>query len=214
MFFRTILGVLRERLLTGLAVFLTQPLKRYSPATRADPASLRTVLRNGDVLLSEGNTRAAALIKRVTGSTWSHVAMYVGALEKGPDPRCVVEADIAAGVRAIRLSELEGLNVRVLRPIGLSDAARGRLAGWVVGQIGGEYDLKHAFLLARKFLWLPAKARLAPAASGISDSARRFICSSLLAHAFAFVGHPILSVDHRDVIPRDFESAAVFEVVN
>jgi hypothetical protein len=207
-------AVLRARFLTALAVFLTQPLKNYSPATRADPASLRAALREGDVLLSEGNTRAAALIKRVTGSTWSHVAIYVGPLEGGADPRCVVEADIAEGVRAIRLSELAGLNVRVLRPIGLSDAARARLAEWVVSQIGGEYDLKHAFLLARKVLWLPAKARLAPAASGISESAKRFICSTLLANAFAFVGHPILPADHRYVIPRDFESASVFEVVN
>jgi Permuted papain-like amidase enzyme, YaeF/YiiX, C92 family len=197
-----------------LAVFLTQPLKRYSPATSADPAFLREVLHAGDVLLSEGNTRAALLIKRVTGSTWSHVSMYVGPLEDGPDPRCVVEADIAEGVRSIRLSELAGLNVRVLRHVGLSDALRARLAGWVVSQIGGEYDLKHALLLARNFLWLPAKARLAPAASGIAQSARRFICSSLLAHAFALVGHPILEADHRYVIPRDFESASVFEVLH
>jgi hypothetical protein len=197
-----------------LAVFLTQPLKRYSPATSADPALLREVLHAGDVLLSEGNTRAALLIKRVTGSTWSHVSMYVGPLEDGPDPRCIVEADIAEGVRSIRLSELAGLNVRVLRHVGLSDAVRARLAQWVVSQIGGEYDLKHALLLARNFLWLPAKAHLAPAASGIAQSARRFICSSLLAHAFALVGHPILAVDHRYVIPSDFESASVFEVLN
>jgi len=201
-------------LLRLLAVFLTQPLKRYSPATSADPACLRAVLRGGDVLLSEGNTRAALLIKRVTGSTWSHVSMYVGPLEDGPDPRCIVEADIAEGVRSIRLSELAGLNVRVLRHVGLSDAVRARLAEWVVSQIGGEYDLKHALLLARNFLWLPAKARLAPAASGIAQSARRFICSSLLAHAFALVGHPILEADHRSVIPRDFEGASVFEVLN
>jgi hypothetical protein len=36
---------------------------------------------------------------------------------------CVVEADIAAGVRSIRLSELNALHVRVLRPIGLNDMA-------------------------------------------------------------------------------------------
>ena len=127
-----------------LAVFLTQPLKHYSPATSADPAFLREVLRAGDVLLSEGNTRAALLIKRVTGSTWSHVSMYVGPLEDGPDPRCIVEADIAEGVRSIRLSELAGLNVRVLRHVGLSDAVRARLAEWVVSQmIGLEWVRNH-----------------------------------------------------------------------
>jgi hypothetical protein len=28
------------------------------------------------------------------------------------------------------------------------------------------------------------------------------------------VGHPILETDHRYVIPSDFESASVFEVLN
>jgi len=214
----------RARLLSALAVFLTQPVKRYGPGTTADPQSLAAVLRNGDVLLSEGNTRAAALIKRITRSTWSHVAMYVGPLEDRPDPLCIVEADIAQGVRSIRLSELEGLNVRVLRPIGLNDAARRRLAEWVVSRIGDEYDLKHAWVLARSFLRLPPKGRIPAAANGIAESATRFICSSLLAHAFALVGYPILPIhtaltnltaaDHRYVIPSDFERAPVFEVVS
>jgi len=214
----------RARLFAALAVFLTQPVKRYSPATTTDPESLSAVLRNGDVLLTEGNTRAAALIKRITRSPWSHVSMYVGPLEEGPDPRCIVEADIAQGVRAIRLSELEGLNVRVLRPVGLNDAARSRLAEWVVGRIGGEYDLKHAWVLARSFLGMAPKASIPPAPNGIAESATRFICSSLLANAFALVGYPIVPIhtavtavstaDHRYVIPGDFERASVFEVVS
>ena len=220
----SILPRVRARLLAALALFLTQPVKRYSPATTADPESLSVVLRNGDVLLTEGNTRAAALIKRITRSTWSHVSMYVGPLEEGPDPRCIVEADIAAGVRSIRLSELQGQNIRVLRPIGLNDAVRGRLAQWVVSQIGGEYDLKHAWALARRFLPVAPKSSIAAAPNGIAQSATRFICSSLLANAFALVGYPILPIhtavaavstaDHRYVIPGDFERASVFEVVN
>ena len=214
----------RARLLAALAVFLTRPVKGYSPATTADPESLAAVLRNGDVLLTEGNTRAAALIKRLTRSTWSHVSMYVGPLEDGPDPLCIVEADIAQGVRSIRLSELEGLNVRVLRPIGLNDALRSRLAAWVVSQIGGEYDLKHAWMLARRFLGIPPKASIPPASDGIAESATRFICSTLLANAFALVGYSILplhtaaaavnTADRRYVIPGDFEKASVFEVVS
>src|SRR6267143_4674991 len=221
---RIFVADVRARFLTALAVFLTQPVKRYSPATTADPESLSAVLRNGDVLLTEGNTRAAALIKRITKSPWSHVSMYVGPLEEGPDPRCIVEADIAQGVRAIPLSELEGLNLRVLRPIGLNDADRSRLAEWVVSQIGGEYDLKHAWVLARSFLGMPPKVSRQPAPNGIAESAARFICSSLLANAFALVGYPILPIhtavtavsaaDHRYVIPGDFERAPVFEVVS
>jgi cell wall-associated NlpC family hydrolase len=214
---------LRARLFAALAVFLTQPVKRSSQPPTADPASLLAVFRNGDVLLTDGNTRAAALVKRLTKSSWSHVSMYVGPLEAGPDPRCIVEADIAEGVRAIRFSELDVLAVRVLRPIGLDDAQRARLAEWVVTRIGGEYDLRHAWVLARTFLPAPPKASLPPAPSGIAQSASRYICSTLLADAFALVGHEIPSLrtavaahggaNPRYVIPSDFESASGFEVV-
>ena len=181
------------------------------------------MLRHGDVLLTEGNTRMAALVRRVTGSTWSHVSMYVGPLEEGPDPRCIVEADIAAGVRAVPLSEFRGQRVRILRPAGLHDADRRRVADWVVSRIGDGYDLAHALALARRLLRPPLASRLPPAPSTMAQGARRFICSSLLAQAFVLVGHPILpsqvgvrdasAADHRYLTPRDFESASVFEVV-
>jgi hypothetical protein len=223
LFHLSTLAHLRAHLIAALAAFLTQPVQRYSPAATMDPGVLSAALRNGDVLLTEGNTRAAALVKRLTRSTWSHVSMYVGPLEAGPDPRCIVEADIAAGVRSIRLSELEGLNIRVLRPVGLNDTDRARLAEWIVSRIGGEYDLKHAWMLARRLLPAPPKTSFPPAPDGIAESSTRFICSTLLANAFALVGYPIPPIrtatsavgkaDPRYVIPSDFERAAVFEVV-
>src|SRR3989440_12071024 len=100
---------LRTALIGALASYLAQPVKHYSPATDTDPQSLSAVLHHGDVLLTEGNTRVAALVKRITQSTWSHVSMYVGPLEKGPDPLCIVEADIAAGRRPGRRSEVQGV---------------------------------------------------------------------------------------------------------
>ena len=105
-----------------------------------------------DVLLSAGSTRCAELVKRLTQSTWSHVSMYVGALEDASDPLCVVEAHIAGGVRAIRLSELDARRICVLRPVGLDDTDRGRLAESVLRYIGSEYDFAHAWLLARSLL--------------------------------------------------------------
>ncbi len=142
--------------------------------------------------------------------------MYVGPLEDGSDPRCVVEADIAGGVRSIRLSELNALKVRVLRPTSLNDTDRCRLAEWVVSRIGSKYDLAHLFRLS-----LPMRLRSSPCM--IANSTTRFICCSLLAHAFALVGHPISPVQvlvtvpaalvHRNLTPGDFEHASVFEVV-
>jgi permuted papain-like amidase YaeF/Yiix C92 family enzyme len=218
----SLLRRLRSRAIAAVALYLAQPVKQPSPAPTADPLSLSSLLLPGDVLLSDGNTRAAAIVRRITRSPWSHVSMYVGPLETGSDPRCIVEADLAAGVQAVRLSELKGLHVRVLRPTGLDDLERRRLADWVTSRIGGDYDLAHAWRLATKLLRLPLGSRLRPPAS-MSQSATRFICSSLLAQAFMLVGCPIMPVlaglretaadDHRFVTPRDFQSAPVFEVV-
>lgn len=202
----------RSRLLGAVALYLAHPVKTDSTSASADPQSLASTLLTGDVLLTDGNTRAAAIVRRVTRSMWSHVSMYVGPLEDGADPRCIVEADVAAGVRSVRLSELKGLHIRVLRPRDIDASERRRLAAWVVSRIGDEYDLAHAWALGTKLLRLPLASRFAPAPAALAESATRFICSSLLAHAFALIGLPLFA-DYRFVTPRDFESAPVFEVV-
>jgi hypothetical protein len=213
----------RDRLAEALLLYLTQPIEHRGAAPNTGSGSLEGILRRGDVLLTEGNTRAAQLVKRVTRSSWSHVSMYVGPLEDGHDPLCIVEADVAAGVRSIRLSELNALQVRVLRPIGLDCTDRTRLAEWVVSRVGSEYDLAHAWLLGRKnLLRLPLRPSLHPHATIVAHTATRFICCSLLTHAFALVGTPIspadrssptAAADHRSVLPDDFERASVFEVI-
>jgi len=212
-----------SRLLAALTLYLAQPIKHSITDPSADPQSLAGVLKRGDVLLTHGNSRFAALIKCVTRSPWSHVSMYVGPLDDGPDPLCVVEADIAVGVRSIRLSELNALQVRVLRPIGLTDTDRARLAHWVVGQIGSEYDLAHAWRLLRNVLRLLLPVRFRSAHGTIARNAQRFICCSLLAHAFAGIGYPIwpdqmragptVTTDPGSLIPSDFEHATIFRVV-
>src|SRR5258706_6951453 len=164
-----------SRLLAALTLYLAQPIKHSITHPSADPRSLAGVLKRGDVLLTHGNSRFAALIKCVTRSPWSHVSMYVGPLDGGPDPLCVVEADIGAGVRSIRLSELNALHVRVLRPIGLTDTDRARLAHWVVGQIGSEYDLAHAWRLLRNLLRLLLPVRFRSARGTIALNAKAFI---------------------------------------
>jgi hypothetical protein len=81
-----LLARVHAALIGALALYLTQPGKRYRPLTTADPQSLAAVLLHGDVLLTEGNTCMASLVKRITRSPRSHVSMYVGPLEAGPDP--------------------------------------------------------------------------------------------------------------------------------
>jgi hypothetical protein len=216
---RRIVRRARARLWDASLRYLTAPILRSGPAAAESAELLAGVLRRGDVLLSEGTTRVSILIKRLTGSPWSHVSMYVGPLDDGHDPRCIVEADIAAGVRSIRLSELDALNVRVLRPSSLDGPNRNRLVEWVTSRIGSEYDHAHALQLGRRLLRLPLRTRARPS----SSAATRFICCSLLAHAFASVGLAIAPVrpcgdagtcaDPASITPADFEQAPVFEVV-
>ncbi len=210
------------RLRAAMTLYLAQPIKHSIADPSADPRSLAGVLERGDVLLTDGNSRFAVIIKCVTRSPWSHVSMYVGPLNDGPDPLCVVEADIAEGVRSIRLSELNALHVRVLRPFGIADGDRSRLADWVVGRIGREYDLAHAWALLRNELRLRLPDRFGAAPRTIASSTTGFICCSLLAHAFAWVGYPILpdqavgltaTADLSTLTPRDFERASLFHIL-
>ena len=200
----SLLSRIVARLAGALARFLAEPVSR--PAATDDVLTLSALLRAGDVLLTEGNTRAAALVRRVTRSPWAHVSIYVGPLEAGDDPRCIVEADIAAGVRAVPLSEFKGQRARIVRPLGLNETDRRRLADWLVGHIGDSYDLAHAWALCLWCLKLPAPRTMV-------QDAKRFICSSLLVQAFLVVGHPIATSQARYIVPRDFESAAGFEVL-
>jgi uncharacterized protein YycO len=192
------------RVVAAFARYLAEPVRR--PAASSDVLALAGMLRPADVILTEGNTRAAALVRRASRSPWAHVSMYVGPLEAGNDPRCVVEADISAGVRAVPLSEFRGQRARIVRPVSLDATDRKRLADWLVGRLGDPYDLGHAWALGRRLLKLPARRMIA-------HDAKCFVCSSLLVHAFLFVGHPIATSLARDVLPDDFESAAGFEVV-
>jgi hypothetical protein len=208
--------------MSALALYLTKPVDDFSMLTTADQQALATVLRRGDVLLSAGSTRCAELVERLTQSRWSHVSMYVGALEDASDPRCVVEAHIADGVRAIRLSELDARRICVLRPVGLDEADRGRLVESVLRYIGSEYDFALAWLLARSLLLRRWWARRRSVTVTLRHSATRFICSGLIAQAFALIGHSILpaggAVSDREaydklLVPADFERAPELAIV-
>jgi len=212
----------RARVISALSLYLAKPSQEFSTLATVDRQALAGVLRCGDVLLCAGNTRCAELVKRVTRSTWSHVSMYVGPLEDRPDPLCIVEADIADGVRAIRLSELDARHISVLRPLHLGDMERARLAESVLRHIGSEYDLSHAWLLARGLLVRRWWARLRLVHTATGRSATRFICSSLIAQAFTMIGYSIvpagadtieLGAKQHCLVPADFERASLFSIV-
>ena len=59
-----------EHYLSGkILQFLERPTVRYAPFFAPDPSVVRAALQPGDILLVEGNTRLASIIKFLTQST-------------------------------------------------------------------------------------------------------------------------------------------------
>lgn len=225
----------------ALARYLSEPNPRYRPLATSDPEQLRAVLRPGDVLLVEGNTRLSTAIKYLTQSTWSHAALYVGVISgvagEGPEPRVLVEADIVNGVWAVPLSTYSGMHTRVCRPVGISNPEIQRVVNFAVASLGNKYDPKNVIDLARYLLPTPPvptrwRRKLLYFGSGEPTKA---ICSTLIAQAFQSIHYPILperrirpaptddcndcvqetfSMRHYSLFtPRDFDVSPYFQVV-
>jgi Permuted papain-like amidase enzyme, YaeF/YiiX, C92 family len=212
----------------SIARFLQKQTKGYMLMAVASPTRMRACLRPGDVVLVEGDRRISGAIKYLTHSTWSHAAMYVG---DGVD-RDLIEADLRDGVRYITLDSLLHLNLRICRPVGLTDHDRMRVLDHMRASLGRTYDLKNVWDLARYLLPqppVPKRFRRRMLAIGSGDPTRA-ICSTVIAEAFGAVRYPILPIisttatdagareifrirHHSLYAPRDFDVSPYFAVV-
>lgn len=221
----------------ALARFLSRRRHPHGVSLPTDPVHLAACLKPGDVLLVEGESRFSAGIKYLTQSTWSHAALYVGAALGDARRRCVVEADVVEGVRAVGLDEFAGLHVRICRPVGLTDPEIQAVIQHATARLGQRYDLKNIVDLVR---WLlptppvPARWRRRLIALGSGDPTRA-ICSTLVAEAFQSMRYPILPLierrerqdplcpgcvdeilhvrHHSLFVPRDFDVSPYFQVI-
>ena len=224
-----------------IAEFLERPLAGYQPATTPDFTVLRAVLRQADVILVEGNSRVASVIKYLTQSTWSHAAIYVGDVlgkrEPNGEPHVLIEAEMTQGVITSPLSKYRDCHIRICRPVALRSEDQARVVAFLRARLGHEYDIKNVLDLARYLIPvpIPARYRRRMLALGSGDPSRA-ICSTLIAEAFQSVHYPILarveSVAERKKIksryarreilhirhhslyaPRDFDISPYFGVV-
>src|SRR5262249_7839563 len=110
---------------------LTKPLAQYDLKIPNDMVRLKRYIRQGDVVLVEGNERISECIKYLTQSSWSHAAIYVGGEALRRDPQLhaqfgeeadhlLVEALVEEGVVLSPLSKYRDFNIRVCRPFNLS----------------------------------------------------------------------------------------------
>jgi len=193
-------GTLTNRLTGWFADYLSRPIEGFEPPAAYSADQLRAVLQPGDVLLVEGNLRISSVIKYITQSTWSHVALYVGPQSEEKDnepndPPVLVEAELAKGVILSPLSKYMNFHTRICRPIRLRPDDRERVVAHALGRVGHDYDLKNVIDLARHRLSRhPVVETLKRGLRALgSGEPTRTICSSLIAEAFQSVRYPILA---------------------
>lgn len=229
------MGWVLDRVGQVIARYLEKPAAGYEPFTPSDPEALRQSLRPGDVLLIEGNSHIAGVIKYLTQSTWSHSALFVGPLQDGRteegEPHVLIEAEIGQGVCSAPLSKYERFHTRICRPVGLTQADLDKVCAYAVERIGFDYDLKNILDLLRYLFPMPAPQRWRRRLMALgSGDPTRLVCSSLIAQAFEAVRYPILpkvtrlesrqarreilEIRHSSLYaPRDFDISPYFKVV-
>src|SRR5205085_11448104 len=120
------MGRVLDRFGQMIARYLEKPVSGYEPFTPSDPNALAASLRPGDVLLVEGNNHISGVIKYLTQSTWSHAALYVGALDNRAtdgETHTLIEAELGIGVDSAPPSKYSRFHTRVCRPAGLTEQA-------------------------------------------------------------------------------------------
>ena len=235
-------GAFLDRLGALLVQRLVKESPRYKPYTPSDFPTLSRTLRQGDVLLIEGDRFISSSIKYLTQSTWSHAAFYVGEAlpepEDGSERPRLIEVNLGEGCRASPLSRYKDYNTRICRPVGLSPEDMAKVVNFMIGRIGTNYDVKNFIDLLRYFLPhppVPVRWRRRMIAFG-SGQPTKAICSTMIAEAFQSVQYPILPEvtlapgrtaavsDHarREILhirhhalfaPRDFDLSPYFKVI-
>ncbi len=178
---------------------------------------LQYELRPGDVILIEGRSRVAEVIKLITQSPWSHSVLYVGRqydiqdpklrsvveanFEGDPEAQLIIEALMGRGTIVEPLSKYRHDHLRICRPEGLSPIDAQKVIGHAIRGVGLRYDTRQIVDLARFFFpWtvLPRRWRSSLFQHN-AGAPTRTVCSTLLAEAFNKINFPILPfIDRRD----------------
>lgn len=231
----TTMGWVTDRVGRTIARHLAQPSGAFEPSTPSSPEDLCNILQPGDVMLVEGDSRVAGVIKYLTQSIWSHAALYVGPIagtrDENGNPHVFIEAELEVGVATAPLSKYARFHTRVCRPVGLSTQDCSAVCSYALARRGLDYDLKNITDLMRYLLPLPVPKRFRRRMMALgSGDPTKMICSALIAQAFQAVRYPILAkatqtksrAARREILeirhhslyaPRDFDISPYFQVV-
>ncbi len=194
-------------------------LNRESPREDIPPSDFERLsyeIRSGDVLLVEGRSRLAQVIKAITLSNWTHAALYIGRLHDIDDPRTrervrehydadadeqlMIEALLGHGTIVAPLAKYREEHLRICRPTHLARRDAQTVINFCCERLGTDYDVRQLFDLARFLVpygILPRRWRSSLFAHS-PGMPTRTVCSTLLAEAFASVHFPVLPILRED----------------
>lgn len=163
-----------------------------------------------DIILVEGRSRVAEVIKVLSQSPWSHSALNIGHLEniKTPeirtfvekfvqpedrDKHLILEALFDQGVVLKPIDKYRGEHLRICRPIGLFPEDAQKILNSSLKNLGKQYNTRQIFDLLRFLLPIAILPRrwLSTLFEYQEGSRTEEICSSMLVDAFAAVGFPV-----------------------
>ncbi len=177
---------------------------------------LRYELRPGDVLLVEGRSNVAEIIKSITQSIWTHSFFYIGRLHDiddpmlrdhiqkyrhcSPDEQLVVEAILGQGIVVNSIENYEGEHLRICRPRGITRTDSQTAIEYSINELGKDYNVRQIMDLARFMFpyWFLPKRWRSTLFEHNAGRPTRTVCSTMIAEAFAKIRFPIIPVIHQD----------------
>lgn len=194
-------------------------LNRELPQQDVPPCDFERLsyeIRVGDVLLVEGRSRLAQVIKLVTLTSWTHAALYIGRLHEIDDPRMrervrehygadadeqlIIEALLGYGTIVAPLAKYSEDHLRICRPAQLARRDAQAVINYCAARLGTDYDVRQLFDLARFLVpygILPRRWR-SSLFTHHPGGPTKTVCSTLLAEAFASVHYPVLPLLRED----------------
>lgn len=177
---------------------------------------LRYELRPGDVLLVEGRSNVAEIIKSITQSMWTHSFFYIGRLHDiddpmlrdhiqkyrhcSPDEQLIIEAILGKGIIVSSIEDYDGEHLRICRPRGITRTDSQAVLAYAIRQLGTDYNVRQIMDLARfmfPYWFLPRRWR-STLFEHNAGKPTKTVCSTMMAEAFAKVRFPIIPVIHQD----------------
>lgn len=185
-----------------------------SPLTNFDRC--RYELRPGDVVLVEGRSNVAEIIKTITQSMWTHSFLFLGRLHDiddpylrdriqkyrhcSPDEQLIVEAILGQGIIISSIENYSGEHLRICRPRGITRADSQAVTKYAIKQLGTDYNVRQIMDLARFMFpyWFLPKRWRSTLFEHKAGRPTKTVCSTMMAEAFAKVRFPVFPVLHQD----------------